>query len=950
MPQNWKDPRLLLGAAVVLVLLSLAGFLVLRPRPPSPPNRHWLETKGRLVLAVPQDQPPLGFLDESGEFRGFHRDLAQGLAMVLGVDIQLVPSARDETLRALEEGEVDGILGMPIDPRSPLIFSIPYVEGNTSLFVPADRFDITSLEDLGGERVAVEQGSLAFVSPSAGIIPVPASDAQEGLAKLSAGEVAAFIGDEAEGFYALSQVSEAGSASSIKVVGEPVARINYAVAVRGGEPELLSSLNFAFTSLGEMGLLAEMERRWMGVVPVDEALPPLGIDLNPALGLLLILTLVAGGGLLVWNRSLEKESLKQRKRLSDLQDKFRKLLDTTSDAILTINPQDGSLLEVNRQVEFLTGYSRYDLLQMDLGRLLSLKDRRRALEGLQKVLLFGTGDLEDLTLLRKDGTTLSVEMRAQVVAYDGRQTIQCLLRDVTEKKEMRRELLERNRDLATINAIATLVSQFVDLQEVLKPVLEQVLDLMRMDAGSIFLVEEDGRLTRLLEKGLNPDGEEPAKELIGVVSQDGNLRFVSDLAMDPQWEGLAARRGEFASLAVVPLKAKAQLLGILTLYGRTVHHFAEEDRELLESIGNQIGVAVENARLFSRLEKTIEALSAARQFIESAIQSMTDGLLVVDGDGRATLSNRALERMLGYGEGELAGKTVDQILGSAAILVRESLARGAISQEEASLFRRDGGEIPVAVHTSPLGDEGGRRGLVVVVRDLSAAKAMEEERRRLDRLALLGEMSAVMAHEIRNPLAGIAAGAQHLLGKINPGDPQEESLHMVLKETERVNRIIEEILMISRPVRLTLGPVDLVHAMEEVLSSQEARLKAAGVKVRKYYGPDVPTTLADAMRLNQALTNLVTNALEAMPGGGELQAVVAGSEEEVQVEIRDSGGGIKKAELGRVFEPFYTTKPGGTGLGLAIVKRIVEEHGGSIRVESEEGKGTAFVIRLPVKK
>ncbi|MBI2845767.1 MAG: PAS domain S-box protein [Chloroflexi bacterium] len=347
------------------------------------------------------------------------------------------------------------------------------------------------------------------------------------------------------------------------------------------------------------------------------------------------------------------------------------------------------------------------------------------------------------------------------------------------------------------------------------------------------------------------------------------------------------------------------------------------------------------------------ALTAAQNFNESILQSMTDGLLVVDTLGRATLANRAVERMLGYESGELFGKSAEEIFGPNALGVQESLEREAVmAPREVVLPRKTGGQIPVEIHLSPLPREGGDRGgVVVVVRDLSAAKAMEEERRRLDRLALLGEMSAVVAHEIRNPLAGIGAGVQHLLGKLTPDDKQRESLEMIQKETERVNRIIEEILIISRPVRLNLAPCNLAEILEEVLAGLEPRLKGAEVRARKYYAPAAPWIKADAMRLNQAFTNLISNALEAMGKGGELRIVVAEEDKgELEVEIRDNGAGIKKEDLPRIFEPFYTTKPGGTGLGLAIVKRIIEEHGGRISVESEEGKRTTFAVHLPVKK
>jgi signal transduction histidine kinase len=231
---------------------------------------------------------------------------------------------------------------------------------------------------------------------------------------------------------------------------------------------------------------------------------------------------------------------------------------------------------------------------------------------------------------------------------------------------------------------------------------------------------------------------------------------------------------------------------------------------------------------------------------------------------------------------------------------------------------------------------------------MSEERRMEEERRRLDRLALLGEMSAVVAHEIRNPLAGIGAGVQHLAEEMGREDPRYESLEMIMRESERVNRIIEDILMISRPVRLHLAPCDMVRVTEEIDDSLQERAKAQGVEMITYFSSDLPSIRGDAFRLGRALSELVAHRIEAMPDGGELRVMVTSEGGYVEVEVRDSGLGIREEDRGKIFEPFWSRKPGGTGLGLAIAKRIIEEHRGEIGVESEEGEGSVFRVRIPV--
>jgi signal transduction histidine kinase len=260
---------------------------------------------------------------------------------------------------------------------------------------------------------------------------------------------------------------------------------------------------------------------------------------------------------------------------------------------------------------------------------------------------------------------------------------------------------------------------------------------------------------------------------------------------------------------------------------------------------------------------------------------------------------------------------------------------------------------------SPLRGEGGAvSGAVVMLRDLSREKELEEERIRLERLAALGEMSAVMAHQIRNPLAGMAAGIQHLLTKFDETDDRHGALRRIQKEGERVSRTIDDILMTSRPPQLNLAPCKVSEVLDEVVGHWEQQATAQGVEISTEYDPGLPEVRGDKARLEQALLNLVANAIEAMPNGGHLwlrakgpvshESVGDGDGEYVDVVIEDNGVGIKEEDLNKILDPFYTTKVRGTGLGLPIARRIIEGHKGGLTLESEEGAGAKVTVRLPV--
>lgn len=225
----------------------------------------------------------------------------------------------------------------------------------------------------------------------------------------------------------------------------------------------------------------------------------------------------------------------------------------------------------------------------------------------------------------------------------------------------------------------------------------------------------------------------------------------------------------------------------------------------------------------------------------------------------------------------------------------------------------------------------------------------EEQLRRADRLSALGELSAGMAHEIRNPLGSIKGAAEILRDDYGPDEPKREFIHILLKETDRLNRIVQEFLGFARPKQPEFQQSDLNDAVESVLALTSQEAKKAGVKVEKRLDPSIGKRSLDAGLLKQAFLNLVLNAIQAMPSGGVLTVESALGKDGIAVRVSDTGEGISEENRKKLFSPFFTTKRDGTGLGLAITYRIIRNHKGDIGVESELGKGTTFTVRLPVQ-
>ncbi len=225
--------------------------------------------------------------------------------------------------------------------------------------------------------------------------------------------------------------------------------------------------------------------------------------------------------------------------------------------------------------------------------------------------------------------------------------------------------------------------------------------------------------------------------------------------------------------------------------------------------------------------------------------------------------------------------------------------------------------------------------------------AIEEQLRRAERLSTLGEMAAVLAHEIRNPLGSIRGTAEILKDDYKPGDPKHEFIEIQIKETERLNHVVEDFLRMARPQAVEMHRCSLREELETVvvLTAKDARERRVRLVLEPPAG-DLEIK-GDGEKLRQAFLNIVINALQAAPGGGSVTISTVRSSASCEIRFSDNGSGIDPETLSRIFEPFFTTKADGTGLGLAITKKIIEGHGGTLQVISEPGQGTTVVVLLP---
>jgi signal transduction histidine kinase len=228
--------------------------------------------------------------------------------------------------------------------------------------------------------------------------------------------------------------------------------------------------------------------------------------------------------------------------------------------------------------------------------------------------------------------------------------------------------------------------------------------------------------------------------------------------------------------------------------------------------------------------------------------------------------------------------------------------------------------------------------------------AIEEQLRRSEKLSTLGEMAAVLAHEIRNPLGSIRGTAEILRDDYRPGDPKHEFIEIQIKETERLNHVVEDFLRMARQQPMEQRDCSIREELETIVSLVAKDAQDRGVSLRLEEDHEQATIKADGEKLRQAFLNIVINALQATPAGGNVHISCRRTDSNYEILFIDSGSGIDPDMLSRIFEPFYTTKPDGTGLGLAVTRKIIEGHSGTMEVVSESGKGTTVAIRLPLRE
>jgi PAS domain S-box-containing protein len=459
---------------------------------------------------------------------------------------------------------------------------------------------------------------------------------------------------------------------------------------------------------------------------------------------------------------------------------------------------------------------------------------------------------------------------------------------------------------------------------------------------------------------------EASKDAIGFGTPDGTI-----LLVNPAFSELTGfSREELLRMNVrdlIPEQHRKQRDHVVAHVLQTGEP-GEYEIDYLRKNGSQVPVAItvfvvkkedgQSTGLAAIVRDLTERKYAEEQF-RLVVESSPNGLLMVDEQGTIRMANRQIDQLFGYERAELIGQPVEILVpqhlrthhaGDRAEFIAHSESRAMGKGRDLYGVRKDGQEFPLEIGLSPLRTPNGMSVLASVV-DISERKRVQEHLQKAERLAELGTLASGMAHEIGTPMNVILGRAEYLFQR-TADEGMKKGLTTIVTQVERITKVMNQLLAFARRRPAEQRAVDLREIVEDSLEMFQERIAHSSITVEKSIEANLPPVHADRDQLIQVLINLVVNSLHAMPEGGRIRLSLAREGRYVCLGVSDTGHGMPEEICAKVFEPFFTTKDfgKGTGLGLTVVKGIIEDHGGTIEVESVVDKGTTFWIRLPLDK
>ena len=619
------------------------------------------------------------------------------------------------------------------------------------------------------------------------------------------------------------------------------------------------------------------------------------------------------------------ERKRMEREIREATKRFEKIAEMGDDGIIVFD-EDSRIEFANQMASEIMGLPKDHILGREFFSLIGKPDE----EFLEEMVMRGEGMGEkvctEMSLHTPHGQVKASEVCiAPTRSEDGRIKTYAYIRDITERKKFEKELKESEEKFRNLFErvrhglfISTKEGHFLDCNQAMW-------GLLGYQDKEEFL-----KIDILKDLYVNPEDRKTFME------QVENLGFIKDFEVE-----FKKKKGE-------------RITVLLTATAKR------------DETGTIIGYEGLNIDITDR-KKMERELREANDFLMNLIDSSVDGIIVTNMKGNILLFNKGAENLLGYRSEEVVEKMNIRSIYSPGVAkeVMEKLKSpdfggvGKLTSFPIFHRRKDGEMIEGDLSASLIYDEKGNEiASVGIFKDLRERSKMERELREIqqallqsEKLAAMGRLTSQIAHELNNPIYGIMNTLELLKTEIPPESKRRRILELSLSEIQRLSEMLRNMLSFSKPEEEKRRPIKIDELIEGILLVMEKQMRESNIQVEASFNPDIPEIMASTNQMRQVMLNILKNAKEAMPKGGTLTVRTSREDNRVLIHIQDTGMGIPEEIRDKIFEAFFTTKQKvkGVGLGLSVCYGIIKDHGGDIKVESEEGKGTTFVISLPIE-
>jgi PAS domain S-box-containing protein len=630
------------------------------------------------------------------------------------------------------------------------------------------------------------------------------------------------------------------------------------------------------------------------------------------------------------------------------------------------------ILDINPRFTKLFGYTLNEVRGKHINDIVVPKDKMKEGEKLDKKALKGYINY-DTFRKRKDGSLVPVSVSVAPITVEGKLTgYITVYTDITERKRYEERLSALNIHSQKLNMAESMEEIYrLTMDAVEKTLGFEIAFFMVVDKDMLCLVDHRGYPESFSIK-LPLDGTKKGVSVKAV--KTGKSINVPDTEKEDAWvEFMPGIRSGLD----VPVKVGGKVLGVIGVDGKKLNAFSEKDQELLEILASHAATAISNLDRAKNLEAYAREIRESQQKFERLFTDNPEAAVYMDSSFHILDINPRFSELFGYSSGEVRGKHINDgivpkdKMEEGEMLDREALKKGYVYHDTVRK-RKNGSLVPVSISAAPITVEGKLVGIVGLYKDITERKQMEkkleeysqhleelvEKRTRQlkeaeeqliksERLAAIGQVAAMVGHDLRNPLTSIKGATYYLKKKLGlkMDEKAMEMLELIEKDIEHSNEIITDLMEYSKEIRLELTETTPKSIVRDALSLVEVLENVQILDLTQ----SEPKIKVDVAKMKRVFGNLIKNAIDAMPIGGKLAITSRESNANMEIAFADTGIGMAKEVMEKIWTPFFTTKAKGMGLGLAICKRIIEAHGGSISVESTVGKGTTFTVTIPIK-